>query len=120
MPAGGNFAFEGNMYIQALGNGGCKVALQAPSGAYVMVQANGPTGYDTMLQTGINAGSYGTQVGTGVYAGIVNAIEAICLAGSVRSAAGCTGPVLIGILPVTGGHTMVIMPGSNMFIFPST
>jgi hypothetical protein len=119
MSPGSNFVFDGNIYVLANTSGGCKVALQAPSGVYAIMQSQGPTGYDAMLQTGISAGSYGTQIGTGIYAGTVGAVEAIAIAGSIRSAPGCTGPVFMSILPVTSGYTMTIMPGSNIVITSS-
>lgn len=120
MVAGSNFTFGGNIYVQANTSGGCKIAMSAPSGAYTIVSSQGPTGYDAMLQTGVSSGSYGTQVGTGVYAGTIGAIEAIAITGSVRSVAGCTGPVLVSILPVSDGHTLTILPGSNISITAST
>ena len=83
MGAGSNFTFKGDLHIQANTSGGCKVAMSAPSGVYAIISSQGPTGYDTMLQAGLSMGSYGTQVGTGIYAGTIGAIETISINGNL-------------------------------------
>jgi hypothetical protein len=115
----GNFAFEGNIYVQPLVVGGTKISVRGPSGAFITMQAQGATGFDTFMMTGSTVGPYATAVGTGVYANSLG-LEPIAFAGSVACAAGVTGPLTIGLIPVNNGATMGILPGSNIFLYPST
>lgn len=119
-----NIAFNSTLYLQtATGagvSGGVKLTMSVPSGAQFNAFA---FGNDT-APTGINSDVFnfqsGSGVGTAIYALTPQNTSAVQISGSVVSATGVQGPVVLSILPHNTGATASILANSNITLFPST